>query len=111
MGRDGCRRVRGLNGRRLMVFRSWAIRGRYRAGLAFHTDVDVRWCSRWGVSGRAGGRCACGMRCWAGRQWAEEFGVMAAAIGTGDVEGVIGRGFDVGGVCVADFQGGLGLLE
>ena len=110
-GRDGCRRVRGLNGRRVMFFRSWAIRGRYREGLAFHTDVGVGWCSRWGVSGRAGGRCACGVAGVRARQWAEVLGVVAAAVGAGDAGGVVRRGLDDGAVCDAYFQGGLGLLE
>ena len=80
-------------------------------GPDFPTEVETRWCSRGVVSERVGGRCTRGMRREAGRQWAEEFGVMAAAVGTSNAGGVVGRGFDAGAVCVADFQGGLGLLE
>ena len=104
-------RVMGLNRAMRMVLRRGARRGRRRVELDFHTDVETGWCSRWGVSGRAGGRCASGMRRRARRQWAEVLGVVAAAIGTGDAGGVVGRGSDAGAVWVAHFQGGLGLLE
>ena len=94
-----------------MFFRLGSRRGRRRVGLEFHTDEETGWCSRWGVSGRTGGRCACGVAGVRVRQWAEVLGVVAAAVGAGDAGGVVRRGFDEGAVCEAHFHGGLGLLE